>query len=208
MVMWDIWYGWRLDKQSPGMQQRNRELEPQLGPDSAAYTSNCYAAPQKDNYRILKRWNASRRDAQHPQCALFFLEIGCGCGIATQKCSIPARSSPKMAPQKDNYRLLKPWNTSRRDAQHPQCSLFFLEIRCGCGIETALLGDCLLRRQLYQVPFMGLGWCWVSEISISRRGILQSGERRSSCAPPGGFQHDPTAGCGVARASCGLTRRT
>jgi hypothetical protein len=91
-------YGWRLDKQSPGMQQRNRaKLEPQLGPDSAAYTSNCYAAPQKDNYRILKRWNASRRDAQHPPCALFFLEIGCGCGIATQKCSIPARSSPKMA---------------------------------------------------------------------------------------------------------------
>jgi hypothetical protein len=48
-------YGWRLDKQSPGMQQRNRaKLEPQLGPDSAAYTSNCYAAPQKDNYRLLK----------------------------------------------------------------------------------------------------------------------------------------------------------
>jgi hypothetical protein len=48
------------------------QLGPQLGPDSAAYTSNCYAAPQKDNYRILKPWNASRRDAQHPQCALFF----------------------------------------------------------------------------------------------------------------------------------------
>jgi hypothetical protein len=97
-----VLYGWRLDKQSPGMQQRNRaKLEPQLGPDSAAYTSNCYAAPQKDNYRLLKLWNTSRRDAQHPQCSLFF----------------------------------------------------FWEIRCGCGIETALLGDCLLRRQLYIAIF-------------------------------------------------------